>query len=211
MAGLILKDMYSLNKNIKQYGISSALFIFIAVSMNSSIYFVYMVMLMATMLIFTALTNDEMSKWDKYALTMPVARGEIVLSKYVLFIILILSGMIFSSIVGIVMTSLLSFESIKTILTASISGGGVSCLLFSIMLPIVFKFGVEKGRILLIAVMAIPAFLLAGGAKLIEKFNIQMPTFGQVKPYLYFTPAIILLLLFISYKVSLSIYEKKEF
>jgi ABC-2 type transport system permease protein len=211
MVGLLLKDMYSLNKNIKQYGISSALFIFIAVSMKSSIYFVFMVILMSTMLIFTALANDEMSKWDKYALTMPVERREIVLSKYALFIVLTFSGMIISSIIGIVMTYFLSFESSKTILTASISGVGISCLLISIMLPLVFKYGVEKGRILLIGVMAVPTFLVAGGAKFLDKFNIPIPTFSQVKPYLYFAPVIILALLFISYKVSLSIYEKKEF
>lgn len=211
MVGLLLKDMYSLNKNIKQYGISSALFIILAINMKSSIYFVYMVILMSTMLIFTALANDEMAKWDKYALTMPVARGEIVLSKYALFIVLTLIGMTFASIVGIVMTSFLSYESIKTILTASISGAGISCLFISLMLPIVFKYGVEKGRILFIAVMAVPAFLVVGGSKLIEKFNIPIPTFSQVRPYLYFAPAIVLALLFISYKVSLSIYEKKEF
>lgn len=211
MTGLLLKDMYSLSKNIKQYGLSCIVFIVLAFYMKSSVYYVYMVILMATMLIFTALTNDEMSKWDKYALTMPIARREIVLSKYALFTMLLLSATLVSSVIGLVMTYFMSFESAKTILITSISGAGISCFLISIMLPLVFKYGVEKGRILLYVVIAIPTFLVAGGSKLLVKLNIAIPTLSQVKPYLYFLPAIILAILFISYKVSLSIYEKREF
>ena len=211
MVGLLLKDIYSLNKILKQYSISCIVFIFLSVSMKSSVYFVVMVTLMATMLIFTSLSNDEMSKWDKYALTMPIARKDIVLSKYLLFTILLLSGIIVSSSIGLVMTNLMSFESTKSILITSISFVGISCLLISIMLPVIFKYGVEKGRILLYVVIAIPSFLAAGGVKLIEKYNFTIPTLSQVRPYLYFLPAIILALLYISYKVSLSIYEKREF
>lgn len=211
MTGLLLKDMYSLSKNIKQYGLSCIVFIVLAFYMKSSVYYVYMVILMATMLIFTALTNDEMSKWDKYALTMPIARREIVLSKYALFTMLLLSATLVSSVIGLVMTYFMSFESAKTILITSISGAGISCFLISIMLPLVFKYGVEKGRILLYVVIAIPTFLVAGGSKLLVKLNIAIPTLSQIKPYLYFLPALVLAILFISYKVSLSIYEKREF
>lgn len=211
MVGLLLKDMYSLNKNIKQYGFSCIVFIFLTAYMKSSAYFVCMVILMTVMLILTALSNDEMSRWDKYALTMPITRREIVLSKYALFTMLLLCATLVSSVIGLVMTYFMSFESAKTILITSISGAGVSCILISIILPLILKYGVEKGRILLYVVIAIPSFLVAGGAKFLEKRNIPMPTFSQVKPYLYFLPAIILGVLFISYKVSLSIYEKKEF
>ena len=44
---------------------------------------------MMVMLVITSLAYDERSRWDRYALTMPVSRKEMVLSKYLLGLILL--------------------------------------------------------------------------------------------------------------------------
>ena len=53
-----------------------------------------MITLMLSMQVITTMSYDEYAKWDKYALTMNINRKDIVLSKYVFFIMSIIIGMV---------------------------------------------------------------------------------------------------------------------
>ena len=46
------------------------------------------------MLMFTAMSYDEMANFDKYALTLPVTRADLVRTKYVLLVLLFGAGML---------------------------------------------------------------------------------------------------------------------
>ena len=88
-------------------------------------------------------------------------------------------------------------------------------ILFSIIIPVVFKTGVEKGRIVMMLILFIPAILVGAIVKISEKANITMPSPSNLEILMKFGVLGLVLLtilaVFISYKVSLSIYNKKEF
>ena len=80
MGGLLAKEYYTLRRYFKQYII---LFIFFGVLsiyiMESVIYFQAMVTMSMSMLVFTGMSFDMAAGWDKFVLTMPVSRKDVVL------------------------------------------------------------------------------------------------------------------------------------
>ena len=101
------------------------------------------------------------------------------------------------------------------IIVTSIVVPCVFAILFSIIIPVVFKTGVEKGRIVMMLILFIPAILVGAIVKISEKANITMPSPSNLEILMKFGMLGLVLLtilaVFISYKVSLSIYNKKEF
>ena len=101
------------------------------------------------------------------------------------------------------------------IIVTSIVVPCVFAILFSIIIPVVFKTGVEKGRIVMMLILFIPAILVGAIVKISEKANITMPSPSNLEILMKFGVLGLVLLtilaVFISYKVSLSIYNKKEF
>ena len=144
MKGLIIKDILSLRKNIKMMGAMLLFFAVFAFIGNDVTFVSGMATLLMTMLTVTTLAYDEASKWDRYALSLPITRKQLVLSKYLLTLLLALGGAVISLII---------------LLTASLTGNGISViealatvyglfwvsLVFTgILLPLTYKFGVEK-------------------------------------------------------------------
>ncbi len=142
MKGLLLKDIYTLTKQMKVFLVVLAVFCCIPGYSVSTFAIIY-----AAMLPITALAYDERSKWNRYAAMMPYTARSMVLSKYVL------------GYAAISLALLLSFtaEGVANLIrhTALSSDEWLSCLMFSciaammlaINLPLMFRLGVEKGRI----------------------------------------------------------------
>lgn len=213
MIGLLVKDIYNLGKNVKQLSISLVLFFVLAVNMKSASYLVFMMLLLSSMLVLTSLSYDEMAKWDKYALTMPIKRSELVKGKYILFLLLTSISTIISNVVGMILTTIFELESVKELLFTSVSATSGIILLYSILFPVIFKLGVEKGRIMIYVIFAIPAIVLSAGAQFLKKFNINItiPTIEELLKYWFFLPIILIVVVYISYLISVGVYEKKEF
>ncbi len=210
MIGLILKDIYNLKKHAKQYMLMLVVFGLFAFNFKNPSYLIGMIAMMASMLVITSMSYDEYARWDKYALTMPILKKDIVLAKYILLVISLLSGTVLSGAISLVMAMSMKLQDPKeTLLTCGIVAL-VVLLLFCILIPILFKFGVEKARIIMFAVFIIPTFTVAGVIKLMEKLNIPKPGVEQIRMLGYAFPVVVLMVLFLSYNISVSIYNKKE-
>ena len=213
MRGLLMKDIYNLSKSVKQLTISLALFFVLAINMKSVTYLVFMMLILSSMLVLTSLSYDEMAKWDKYALTMPIKRSEIVKEKYILFLLLTLTSTFISNVVGIILTNIFELESVKELMMTTISITSGIIILYSILFPVLFKLGVEKGRMMMYVIFAIPIFILTAGSKLLNKLNLNItpPTLEEMMKYWYLFPLIMIVVVYVSYRISVGVYEKKEF
>ena len=174
------------------------------------------------MISLSTFSYDEMSKSNKYILTLPVTRKEIVLEKYVLAIGATILGGILGFIVTLLVGNVMNYLrpdnlidiNIETLLATSVGGMFGISLIQSIQIPSIFKWGAEKGRIqmfivlfVLVIIGAIAGFLLKQAELTvdIEKLENILNNFGLV--------ALILLsclMYFISYKISYKIYKNKE-
>ena len=216
MKGLIIKDILNLRNYMKQLILVFIFFVAYGIFLKNGVFVGSMITLMLSMQVITTMSYDEYAKWDKYALTMNINRKDIVLSKYVFFIMSIIIGIV----VGIISSSLINIISdsnvgIDEILVTSIMVPCIFAILFCIIIPIVFKIGVEKARVVMMAIFFTPTILGFIFFKMAEKANIPMPDEATLDMIFKFGLIGLIVLtvvfIFISYKISLSIYNKKEF
>lgn len=209
MLGLVKKDLLMIKGNIRQVILFLVVFLVLAFQENNII--VIVPVFVSMMVFITTFSYDEYNKWDAYAIALPISRKNIVKSKYIASIILwaiaLLVTVVITVIMGIIGQNINYFEMFGMILGCVFS----IVLLEAIMFPLIFKFGVEKGRIgLFVGVFAIAALLgfiftgvdLENATGFIEFFN---------KYYYILLPLAIIILLMGSYFVSKRIYLKKEF
>lgn len=209
MLGLVKKDLLMIKGNIRQVILFLVVFLILAFQENNII--VIVPVFVSMMVFITTFSYDEYNKWDAYAISLPVSRKNIVKAKYVASIILwaiaLLVTVVITGIMGLFEQNINYFEMFGMILGCVFS----IVLLEAIMFPMIFKFGVEKGRIgLFVGVFAIAGLLgfiftgidLENATGFIEIFN---------KYYYILIPLVAVILLVISYFVSKKIYLKKEF
>ena len=161
-----------------------------------------MVSMFAVLVTITTLAYDEKAKWERYALTMPVSRADIVLSKYLLAFLCAAAGTLISTAIGAILT-----KDIAAALSDSLAFLSLAMVFSSIVLPLLFKFGVEKGRMLLLALLFAPALIIW----LLPKLNIGTPNVQALETFILFLPLIALALTALSIFISILIYSRKEF
>ena len=159
---------------------------------------------------------DEQAKTDRYILTFPLNKKEILVSKYVL----IIGSTIIGAIVGIIASFLIVFIIDKQIPSLydyiNVALGGILGvgLIEAIQIPCVYKWGAEKGRIQVFLVAAIIILLIGGIFFVGQKANINLSVNNMIDIVINFLPAILILatiiIYYISYKVSYKIYKNKE-
>ena len=149
MKALIKKDIFTVLKSMKVFLVIIILFSIIPGFSASSFAVVY-----ASMLPLTALAYDERSKWDTLAATMPYSPWQIVGSKYALGY-LGLAGSILLTLAAQAATRLLgvAFDaaSSESVLYAACTG----LMMTALYLPAAFRLGVEKGRLMLTALILV--------------------------------------------------------
>lgn len=140
MRALMLKDIYVLLRQLKLFVIIMVIFA-LAFQENAVSFIIFY----AAMLTVSSMAYDEQSKWPQLAMMLPYSIRDIVLSKYLLGWLMI-GGMTLLSMLQI-------FIDIEYVWVSLV----VACVAISFMaviLPLVFWLGTEKGRMLMIALMA---------------------------------------------------------
>ena len=148
MRGLLYKDWSVLWKQGKMYLLIVLLFSVIPQMTRMGFAMAY-----AAILPYSIIAYDEQSKWNRLAIMLPYTDGQLVLSKYVLSWICMLAVMVLSAISRTAdffingQTVLIREYQEVIIFTAA------SSLFSAVVLPLVFRFGVERGRLMFIPVI----------------------------------------------------------
>ena len=151
MKTLLLKDFLTLSRYLRM----ALLFVVIFACIPGGSMAAY-ALVFAAMIPITALAYDEQSKWPRLAAMMPYTTRQLVASKYVLGYIM-LGGAILLSVVSTVVTTLVRGDVLDP---ASLSMlfilACAASLILAVIMPLILRFGVEKGRlVMLVGVAAI--------------------------------------------------------
>ncbi|MFB0919281.1 MAG: ABC-2 transporter permease [Oscillospiraceae bacterium] len=202
MKGLIIKDYYTL---VKQLGFFLIFIVVFACLPGFS--FLTFAIVYATMLPMTSIAYDERAKWDKFACMMPYSAMDLVLSKYMLGLFIVLATAVFScfaqAVVGIFTHTVLDgpfFAQLALIVCFAI-------IIESIELPVLIGLGVEKGRLLMIVFMVAAA---VGGATLVDnvvKFSFKELNLAIIIPAAALAAVIVGT---ISVMISVALYKGKK-
>ena len=179
MKSLILKDLYNIGHNAKSMLLILLVFA-VGLIMSSGVEsYIISAGVLCSMMIVTTFTFDDNCKWSKYALIMPVCKKDIVKAKFIVLVIFctvgVCVGTIFGVSGGLVMRKLvMSMESIVTMLFMAFVGLIVSVIFGSMSIPLVYKFGAEKGRMLLLVSFAVPLAICFIVYEILTLFGVEI-------------------------------------
>ena len=220
--GLIKKDLYNLS-SYKSSLIIMILFCGIAIIGTKAInYAPIIICTIVGMISLSTFSYDEIAKSNKYILTLPTDRKEIIKAKYILAIGATILGGILGLLITIIVVNVMNYlrpEDIINIdyegLIVSTIGGmwGIS-LIQSIQIPSIYKWGAEKGRIQMFILLFILVAVVIGIGFLIMKanFNIDIKAINSFmnKFGIMILVALMIIMYYISYNISYKIYKNKE-
>ena len=163
MKALLLKDFYVLWKQMKVFLV--IILVFSALPGNSNTVFA---VTYAALLPYSCVAYDERSKWDQLAAMMPYSTRDLVLSRYALGWIAGAGACLLSLILQGGFAAILHREVHTDLLIASF----FTCVItLAITLPLIFRFGVERGRLIMFLII----FLVCGSAGALSGFAESLP------------------------------------
>ena len=210
MWGLIKKDLYVLKGYIGTLVLFLLCFSALAIQTPSMLFIGLMVLPYMAMTV--TFSYDQNANFNSYALTLPITRREIVKEKYMLLI----GALLLMFLLTVLLTGTVTYfqtGSVSIMKIASIPFGTFLTML-SISLfqyPIIYKIGLEKGRIYTIIIAAIIAAIAGILGTQIGNTGMNSELILLFQKYgLWAIACIVLVGYYISYRMSVRILQKKD-
>lgn len=206
MTGLLRKDLLYLKRQGKFLLVIFAFYAVLSFLSDDGIehfnsIFITLIAMLPTVVIVNSFAYDELSKWNTYALSLPITKGTLAFSKYLLSFSLILLTALIPFLANLLSGSL-SEETGLTIYAAS----GAALLLCEILIPLFYRFGTQKARFALLVVVLIPTL----GAYLLKQARFAAPSDAQILFLLKISPVFLVIFSVVSYYISCKILDSKE-
>lgn len=218
MKGLLIKDV-KLLKNQKQFFLVICIIgtLFLVMSNDPSFVITYMT-LMFSIFTLSTISYDEHDNGAAYLFTLPISRQSYTMEKYVFGLIttMLAWGVFTAAALGATYYRQIEID-LRQWLVIAVTYLAVALLLLAITIPIQFKFGAERSRIALIAVVGCAVLVAYAAAKIFEAFHIDLSAVidrvAEMTPgvFLAFLCAAAVAVIGISYSISLRIVKKKQF
>ena len=220
--GLLKKDLYNLS-SYKSSLIIIILFCGIAIIGTEAINIAPIVICsIVGMISLSTFSYDELSRSNRYILTFPTNRKELVKEKYILAIGATILGGLFGLLLTIIVVNVMNYIRLENIINLDFEsliittiGGmwGIS-LIQAIQIPSIYKWGAEKGRIQMFVLLFVIIAVVLGLGYLMMKVNFNI-NIEMIENFMNKYGIILLVLLmittyFISYKIAYKIYKNKE-
>lgn len=208
--GLVLKDFLCLRRVIRSMLLVAVFYVLLSFTgMFDLSIMAGVIMIMLSFIAANCFAYDKAAGWEVYAGTLPLSRSQQVCARYLTILLLIVLGWLFSlALAGV--GSLFGLMHDWDVFLVTDAAYTLVVLLFNaIMMPLLYKFGVERARVLLYAVLAglfLVGFLAVkflGGVEALDSL--------EKSPVYIVLPFLAALLLFaLSVPISLYIYQKKD-
>lgn len=220
--GLIKKDLL----NLSSYKSSLIIVIFccgIAIISTGSInYGPIIICTILGMISLSTFSYDEISKSNKYVLGLPTTKKEIIKAKYILAIGATILGGILGFLLTILVANVMNYLrpeelidiNYESLIITTIGGMWGISLIQSIQIPSIYKWGAEKGRIQMFILLFLLILAILGIGFLIMKTNLNI-NLEMIENFMNKFGIVLLVLAmvvmyFISFKISYKIYKNKE-
>lgn len=216
MKGLIIKDLCVLKNQMKTLLLVLAFFIIFSIINEDATFILFLVPFYMIMILITTFSYDEFNKWECYCNSLPLSRKEIVKAKYLLFNATSLIVLVLGILASIIVPNFIENTTFESIYASIIGVAFGICLVISLLIPFYYKFGSQKGRIMLFLTITILALIIGIITSLdifnnVELMNIinslNNLSLGMFTLLLIIVTVIIMT---ISYYISVRIYNNKE-
>ena len=163
MKGLLQKDFYLMRTLARSYAFILGVFFLLSLTgVYDGTFLCTFLVFMCVMIPANTFSYDEQAKWDKYAASLPAGRPGVVRAKYLFTLLVSLAALALAALLQALLF-FLGRAGTATLLEAELSAvapAGFGILMTAILLPLLFRFGSQRGRLYLVLVVAV----LTGGA-----------------------------------------------
>ena len=216
MIGLIAKDFLVMRKTLMSYLTLVVLYIVLAyLDLFDYGFIIAFIQVVLATLPISAFAYDELAKWDRYAMSLPLGRSGVVRARY----LFVLALTLLTVAAGLAGTALLYLthqsDPLEMFVTLMVSTT-IGLLIPTILLPLSYKLGPERARPFLYAIVFIPTIavvlLVKAGVldmSLLKGMDLLAPT--ALAGGAVLLPLAGLALLFVSYLISCRIAAGKEY
>ena len=218
--GLLIKDlclMREIRKLLLIILFFTVIFIF---NGTSSTFLTGYFMIIIAFLVGMTISYDEMNNGLAFLMTLPVTRRQYVAEKFICGLLSLFLGFVYTMVVAVIQSMIgNSAPDLKESIMTAVLFAVIGVIVLSFSIAIDLKFGVEKGRVMLILGFMVIFFLFYMGVEFLERnFPEKKEAFLQwfntifegskIYPVCAVICAVVLL---VSFFASCRILEKKEF
>lgn len=206
MKGLLLKDWYMVKKYCRAYLVIAAVFI-AASFVSDDMFFVFYPCLLCGMIPVNLLGYDERSCWLRYSRTLPYTKTQIVSVKYLIGLLAQVTMLIVTGIAQGIKMGINGIFSLNDFIVLMLLVLPVATLTSAIILPFIFRLGVEKGRIIYYVMVG-----LASGAGVVASGLFRGQLQAEIQPNTLLTVLAIVGVgaYILSWYLSVIFYKKRE-
>ena len=210
MKGLLIKDFLLLKRSAKLILLFLAVFCVTGTWSGNATFFASLAAVLCATTVNSTFSYDNLAKWEQFALSAPVSRRQLVGEKYVLALIMTGLAAVMCLLLIVINTFLPNGQSPLELAALCFSVLGGSFLMISLMIPLTIRFGNENGRIVLMVSMAVVFGVLFAGVNLLYgEGGVTFPAWSSYAAW--GVPVLLILLFYVSYRISCAIVEKKEY
>ena len=215
MIGLLKKEYYLMEGQMKSWLIVAVFCFFYSYFMNADSFLFMLIILIGIMSTMTVFSLDKACGWDTYAISLPLTRKEIVEARY-LFAFLIDIGVSLACCLLMLLRGLMNGgvnipESLHSLFQILL----VTILMQLLLFPVIYKLGVEKARFVYMAVFICLSLGVLGLSQLDDNVAVLAGIRINAEKIMQYGEAAAVILavagLFLSLWLSVHIYEKQEF
>ncbi len=212
MRGLILNNLYSIEKSVKTSIIlASAVVIILVMTQHNMALRValFLPFFLIPVHAFEVLKHDAMSGWNRFETTLPVTRKQIVGSKYSTFLILFMCSLAIIVFVFSVVNQFMYAVIDQLFFNFLLRGMGLIMCLAASTFMLTYRLGTEKSDSIMIGSAGFTFGVFFGLSILLEIVLGNIQQIDEIFSVTFFIIAA--LSLFVSYILSMQIYKNKEF
>ena len=210
MKGLLLKDLFVVSEFVRVLTLMAIVFIASMMAIDGFSVIGAMISLLVVSLVISSFSYDDLAHWDSFAATLPVSRRKLVASKYLFLLLLGVLAVVFNGLVSVLLAALQPGVSLAEQFVTGILISMAACIIDFVLIPLIYKYGAEKSRMMMMMVIVVIFGITYGGAALLKMLNIG--TDWITLPILIGgIAAAFLASLLISWICSVKIVEKKEY
>lgn len=210
MTGLVKKDLYLSLSMFKSYVAVAAVFAALtAFGIYDISFFVTYVSIMCIMIPVNLFAYDEQARWDKYAAALPSGRAGVVKARYLLTILVCAGSLVFSLLLQLIVALVSGAQGQERVdlLLSGLLPAAYGCFMNAILLPLLFKFGSQKGRLYLVLALGVGVGVIFGGLTGLKEMGLSL---SELRLPLFVLPVVGLLALIPSYLLSKRIFFHKD-
>lgn len=213
MKGLLLKDWYQVKTNMRMMYLTvlAVLAIWMFSTSNAYVFPVSYAAIFLGILPVNLLTYDQSVGWVEYGRTLPVSKKTLVAEKYLIGLFCAAAAVVIGGLFITVISLRTGTTPDKDAL--SLLAGSVCAILLvnGISLPLLYRFGAEKARMIYVLTFAGLGALLGGGGAVMDELQQNGPGSGPLPVPLWLAAVFLLAVLAlyaVSWRVSVAWYGK---